>query len=107
MSRNVQVVITDDLNGEPGARTISFALESKTYEIDLTEDNIAALRAALAPWIDAARPAGTGRFPSPRRGSGGEPSAAEVRAWAREAGLSVPERGRLPDQVREQYAAAH
>jgi hypothetical protein len=107
MSRNVHVVVTDDLTGEPGARTITFALESKSYEIDLSEDNVAALRAALQPWIDAGRPAGPARVPSPRRGGGGEPSAAQVRAWARENGLSVPDRGRLPDWVRTQFEAAH
>lgn len=106
MSRNVHVVVSDDLSGEPGARTITFALESKSYEIDLSEDNLAALRAALQPWIDAGRPVGAARVPSPRQ-SGAEPSAAQVRAWARENGLAVPDRGRLPDWVRTQFEAAH
>jgi hypothetical protein len=109
MSRNVSVVITDDINGEPGARTVTFALESKSYEIDLTDDHVSALRQALAPWMAAARPVRpAGEVPAPRRRPDvGEPTAAEVRAWAREAGLSVPDRGRLPDHLRERYAAAH
>ena len=34
-------------------------------------------------------------------------SAADVRAWARENGWEVPERGRVAAEVREAYAAAH
>jgi hypothetical protein len=36
-----------------------------------------------------------------------EPSTAEVRAWARRAGIDVPERGRLRPEVWERYRAAH
>jgi predicted Rdx family selenoprotein len=43
-------------------------------------------------------PAGTGVV---------EPPAKEIRAWAREAGLEVPDTGKLPQKVRDAYAAAH
>lgn len=36
----------------------------------------------------------------------GEPKPADVRAWAREQGIEVPARGKLPDEVVEQYKAA-
>ncbi len=108
MSRNVQVLITDDINGEPGARTVTFALESKAYEIDLTDDNIAALRDALAPWIAAARAARSDQIPTQRsRSDGRDPAAADIRQWARDNGMPVPDRGRLPIDLRERYAAAH
>jgi hypothetical protein len=32
---------------------------------------------------------------------------AEIRAWARESGVDVPARGKVPDVVRDQYAAAN
>ncbi|WP_406336764.1 histone-like nucleoid-structuring protein Lsr2 [Streptomyces sp. NBC_00203] len=35
------------------------------------------------------------------------PSAAEVRAWAREQGMDVPPRGRLPAHIREAWRTAH
>lgn len=35
------------------------------------------------------------------------PSPAEVRAWARANGIAVPDRGRLPDAVRQACLAAH
>ena len=37
----------------------------------------------------------------------GGASAADIRAWARENGWDVPERGRVSADVREAYAAAH
>lgn len=48
-------VITDDLDGTQGATTHTFSLSGTTYEIDLTESNAAELRAALEPYITAAR----------------------------------------------------
>jgi hypothetical protein len=40
--------------------------------------------------------------PSPKR-----PKAADVRAWAEAEGIDLPDRGRVPDEVVEQYQAAH
>ncbi|MDL5154415.1 ERCC4 domain-containing protein [Actinomycetospora termitidis] len=36
-----------------------------------------------------------------------EPTTAQVRAWARDAGLDVPDRGRLRPEIWERYRAAH
>lgn len=36
----------------------------------------------------------------------GKPATADVRAWAQKQGLHVPDRGRLPDEVWDKYAAA-
>lgn len=44
---------------------------------------------------------------SPRPARPAEPTAAQVRAWARTTGLRVPERGRLSAEIREAYCAAH
>ena len=35
------------------------------------------------------------------------PSPADIRAWARDNGFNVPDRGRVSSEVREAYAAAH
>ena len=53
--RKVQVVLQDDINGSEPAKTVHFSLDGKAYEIDLSEQNAAALRDTLAPWIAAAR----------------------------------------------------
>ncbi len=56
--------------------------------------------------------AGNARRVGGRRISGtqsaGSPSdAGKIRAWANEHGYEVSERGRIPKEIREAYAAAH
>ena len=55
MSRKIQVMLHDDLDGGNADETISFALDGVTYEIDLSKRNATALRAALSRYIKAAR----------------------------------------------------
>jgi hypothetical protein len=113
MSRNVSVVITDDLDGSEGAETVSFGLDGVSYEIDLGEANRAKLEGGLAPFVAAGRRSGrsTGAAGGKRRSSG-RPSGPStdrtaVRVWAREAGLNVSERGRISSEVMKQFEAAH
>lgn len=52
------VTIVDDLNGEPlddGGESLSFLVDGRAYEIDLTSANAAAFREALAPYVEAGR----------------------------------------------------
>lgn len=115
MAQRVNVVLVDDLDGDDAAETVSFSLDGVDYEIDLNEANAEALRNELGRFIGAARRVsgrknGGGRKSRGRRvASGGEggPSASDIRAWARESGWDVPERGRVSAEVREAYAAAH
>ena len=55
MARKVQVLLEDDIDGTPGAETVLFSLDGKSYEIDLSEKNAEKLREAFAPWIGAGR----------------------------------------------------
>jgi len=108
MVRTVSVVITDDLDGSPDAETVTFGIDGASHEIDLGEANRTRLADALAPFIDAARRVGRGG----RRRGAGRPAGervdrAAVRAWAREAGLAVSERGRISAEVMRQFEAAH
>ena len=110
MAQRVNVVLVDDLDGSDAVETVSFALDGVDYEIDLSEAHASELRNALALYIGHGRRTGgrrrTGQASSKRSSSGG-PSASEIRAWARENGWDVPERGRVSAEVREAYAAAH
>ena len=47
--------LVDDFDGSPAAETVTFALDGRTYEIDLSAENAAELRDVLQPWIDAGR----------------------------------------------------
>jgi hypothetical protein len=111
VAQRVNVVLVDDIDGSDAAETVSFALDGVDYEIDLSEAHAEQLREAVALYVGHARRTG-GRRRGGRRLSGGVDtgggaSAADVRAWAKENGWDVPERGRVSAEVREAYAAAH
>ena len=111
MAQKVHIVLIDDIDQSDAEETVTFGLDGKEYAIDLNAKNASALRDALAPYVGHARPV-SGRSnrrsasTSSRAASGG-PAPSEIRAWARENGFDVPERGRVSAEVREAYAAAH
>jgi hypothetical protein len=111
MAQKVQVVLIDDLDGGDATETVTFGLDGATYEIDLSEPNARQLRDALAPWVGNARRVSGGRSgrPAARRsnGSGSSSDTTAVRAWAKENGFKVSERGRIAAEVQQAYAAAH
>lgn len=115
MAQRVNIVLVDDIDGSDATQTVAFGLDGASYEIDLNDDNAAALREALAPYVGHGRKVGRGGGGGARRGGGraaasssaSGASAKEIREWARDNGHAVPERGRIPADVREAYDAAH
>jgi hypothetical protein len=85
---------------------VRFAVDGTGYEIDLSAKNAAAFRKQLAAYVEHARKAGraparrSGRAVASRQRSG------DIRAWAKQHGVAVSERGRIPASVVEQYEAA-
>jgi hypothetical protein len=67
MAQRTHALLTDDLDGSPGAETVHFALDGVDYEIDLNEQHVRELRSVLDPYIKAGRRLG-GR--TRRRGGG-------------------------------------
>ncbi|SNU01882.1 Lsr2 protein [Ruaniaceae bacterium KH17] len=104
MAKKVVVELIDDTDSSPAAETVSFALDGVSYEIDLSDENAAGLRSALAPWISAGRRVSGARRTAARASKGGSDASA-IRAWARAKGIEVSERGRIPADLRAQYAA--
>jgi Lsr2 len=113
MQRTV-IELIDDLDNQPiqkgEGETVRFGLDNAEYEIDLTKANAAKLRRDFAPYVQAARKAGsTGR--RTRRTGGVGPRDADqtkaIREWAKHAGMKVSERGRIPANVEKAYNAAH
>lgn len=104
MAKKTVVTLVDDLDGSEATETVTFALDGVTYEIDLSAENAAGFRAAVQPYVDAARR--TSRRTA-RRSSGGPATSKEMRAWAEQQGIAVPARGRIPAGVQEQYRAAN
>ncbi len=55
LSQSMQDPATSDLSGRAHVRTISFALDGVSYEVDLNEEQDYKLRTELAPYLRAAR----------------------------------------------------
>lgn len=106
MAQRVHIVLEDDLDGSEAAETVSFSLDGVSYEMDLSEENAAKLRDALAPWVGHARRV-AGRRTTGRKPSGKGASANDIRAWALEQGMQVSARGRVSSEVREAYEKAN
>ena len=109
MAQKVQIILEDDLDGGEASETVSFGLDGTNYEIDLNEENATALREAFAAYVGHARKV-TGARRGAKKSTGaaaGGPPAEEVREWARENGYEVPDRGRIPADVREAFDAAN
>ncbi|GAA2914442.1 Lsr2 family protein [Streptomyces thioluteus] len=109
MAQKVQVLLVDDLDGGEADETVTFALDGKSYEIDLTTDNADKLRGLLEPYAKNGRRTG-GRSAGRARGraaSAGSPDTAKIRAWAKENGYNVNDRGRVPAEIREAYEKAN
>jgi hypothetical protein len=116
MAQQTTVRFIDDLDGSDASGTFDFALEGRQYQIDLSEENAAKLRNALAPFIDVARKAG-GRSVGRRRPRAQQPvddkpvrssreQTAAIREWARQHGHKVNDRGRISKSVMAAYQAA-
>jgi len=106
-------MLVDDIDGSEAAEQVEFAVDGKSYEIDLSAANGAKLREALAPFISAARRAGGRRSSSaaapaaPSRPAADRQHNQAVREWAVAQGMKISERGRIPSNVLEAYRNSH
>ncbi|MBP3976028.1 Lsr2 family protein [Microbacterium sp. BLY] len=119
MARRIVHQLVDDIDGsvlEVGeGETVHFSLNGTSYEIDLNSAHAEELRQALEPYISAGRRAGSssssggGRSSSSssRKRQARNPEVAAIRAWAKENGYTLSERGRVPAPILEAYRAAH
>jgi Lsr2 len=106
MATKVTVELQDDLDGGPADETMRFGLGGAQYEIDLNKKNAKAFRQQLAPYIEHARRAGTGQRRRSVRTSSNRQRSGGIRAWAKDQGIELSDRGRIPANVVEQYEAA-
>jgi hypothetical protein len=104
MVQRVTTTLVDDMDGSDAAETVSFGVDAARYELDLSAQNAAKLRDALAPWIRAARKAGGKHRPARQASSIIDNRA--VRAWAQANGIEVSQRGRIAADVVAQFKAA-
>jgi hypothetical protein len=107
MAQKIQTLFIDDIDGGEAEGTIRFGLDGTDYEIDLSKDHTDALHTALGKYVEHARKVGGA---TRRQVRGGRRSAdvidtTKVRGWAKEQGIDIKDRGRVPGNIVEQYRA--
>jgi hypothetical protein len=115
MAQKVVTLYTDDLTGEESTEISTFTIlvNGAGVEIDLTPDSHDKLMEALSPFLhaDGARRVRGGSGAGRARSAGAKPAndtdTAAVRAWAKEKGYEINDRGRVPAPIKEAYEKAH
>lgn len=114
MAQQVQYLLIDDLDGGEANETVTFGLDGVSYEVDLSDTNAAELRDAMERYVSGGRRVG-GRLSRGRGKSAASSSSsarrnsdtAKIRAWAKENGYQVNNRGRVSSEIREAYRKAN
>jgi hypothetical protein len=105
MAQKIQTLFIDDIDGGEAEGTIRFGLDGSEYEIDLSTRHSSELRSALDKYVSHARKLGGTTRRSTTRG--GQKSSAidtvAVRAWARQSGYDIKDRGRVPADLVAKY----
>lgn len=110
MQKTVVTYIDDVSKKEtPKVETIEFAFEGKTYEIDLNPLNAANFRRSIDKYVKNGRKVSS---PGRRKQVDGRTIThpkdyiQTVRQWAKDNGIEVAERGRVPLAIYKQYEDA-
>lgn len=111
MAQKTFVQLVDDLDGtaltDGQGKTVTFALEGVSYEIDLGEAHVGDLTAALAPFVAAGRKVSGRKIATRSSSTKSDPvELQKIRDWAGKNGHTVSDRGRIPAAVRDAYNAA-
>jgi len=110
MAKTTVTSVSDDIDGTPDAETVTFGFQGVAYSIDLAQKNLDKLTKALAPFIAGAtrqRGAAISVVAGKSRAKADRPyEISDLREWAGKNKISVPQRGRIPAVVVEQYLAA-
>lgn len=103
MSRREVTQFYDDLDNslisEDELEVVRFAVNGKDYLLDLSHSNAQQFHELLAPYVQAARPAREShdRHTDPR----------QIRVWARNQGIPVAHRGKIPHNIIRAFHEAH
>jgi hypothetical protein len=108
MAQKIQTLFIDDIDGGEAEGTVRFGIDGTNYEIDLSAQHDEELRGIFKNYIAHARKvSGAARLVSTRGAR--KPSAIDTvaaRAWARENGYDIKERGRVPAEIIAKYREA-
>jgi hypothetical protein len=98
----------DENNPGEDVTTVQFSLDGKAVEAELCGPDAAHLRDFMAEYMESARSVGRAGQPAvPRRPRPDRQKSVDVRAWARQQGIKVNERGRVPTEIVRKFEDAH
>lgn len=108
MAQKVNIILIDDIDESDADETVLFGLDGVQYEIDLSASHAAELRDSLAGFVGHARKVtGSRRARRSASAASADGDTKAIRAWAKETGHEVSDRGRVSAEIRAAYAAAH
>jgi nucleoid-associated protein Lsr2 len=112
MAKRTIHMLVDDIDGGEAAETVKFGIDGILYEVDLSKENAAKMRDALAPFVAAgskvARSGGPGRVTNTRARATAPVDRDQnraIREWAQGKGIAVSDRGRIKQEVVDRYHA--
>jgi hypothetical protein len=107
MAQETIVRLLDDIDGKPADETVTFSLDGVAYEIDLRTKNADKLRKVFAPYVERARKGSrrAGRAGARGRTAHNRERAADIRNWAKQQGITINDRGRIPAEIVQAYEA--
>jgi hypothetical protein len=106
--------LVDDLDGGEADETVKFSLDGVQYEIDLSHNNASKLRDLLAPYVAGGSkvgrittaPIGGGRAARSRGGATADREQNRaIREWAKKSGREISDRGRIPQEIVDEFHA--
>jgi hypothetical protein len=115
MAKATVDVLLDDLDGSDAVETVRIGWNGDWRELDLSKKNLASLSKSLDKYWNVSRPVSpNGRSSRRRPGRTSTSRSAKarrnpklIRAWARDNGISVPARGRIPGDIERRYNEAN
>lgn len=99
----IRTVLVDDMDGGDADVTIAFVINGESYSIDLSQANADRFHKLIGPYIEAASRKTQDRQSAINDELAGVEQRAIIRDWARKNGIEVSSRGRIPQDVIEQY----
>jgi hypothetical protein len=109
MAQKVQVMLLCDLDdGDVDAEeTLQFSLGNSANEVDVCAKHAQQLREGLEPFVEHGRKVSSTTSNRRRqRTAGNRQETADIRTWAKEQGIHINGRGRIPASVVKEYDAA-
>jgi hypothetical protein len=107
VAQRVQVLLTDDIDGSEASQTVRFGWLGAEYEIDLNDKNFSAFEKAIGKYVASARKTGGGAKARGKQKATPTADLTVVRAWARDNGYEVSDRGRVSASIMDAYTAAN